>query len=73
MKKIPFSGNIDFSEGGLTKEDLTEFVELLRTGDPNEYANEGKDGFEDLYNYWVGLGSGRFLRKLVTNREKYGK
>jgi len=66
MAKIKISEDIEYSD--ISKEDFKEFIDVLEEKDAGEYAEEGADGFADLYNYWEGAGNTRFQIKLRTNK-----
>ena len=71
MDTIALSPKINFDESHIGMGGFKEFVEILRTGDPKAYADEGKDGFLDLFNYWSAMPARNFSVKLQENRERF--
>ncbi len=53
----------------ITKKEFDEFLEILKRIDIDTYEKEGRDGFEDLYDYWLKRGWRRFKEKLDRNIE----
>ncbi len=53
----------------ITKKEFDEFLEVLKRIDIDTYEKEGRDGFEDLYDYWSKRGWRRFKEKLDRNIE----
>ena len=59
----------------ISEEDFKSFLEALKHADKPAYAEEGKDGFVDLYNYWNKIshernGRTRFELKIQNNLSK---
>ncbi len=61
------SEKIQFNTSEIPKEKFIEFLDNLFQVNRKEYANEMKDGFLDLFNYWSELGYSRFIKKLNSN------
>ena len=66
---MKFSNEIEFNEK-ITKKRFIAFLKMLKVIDPKEYETESRDGFEDLYNYWVDAGLRRFNIKFDQNKDK---
>lgn len=71
-KDIAISNEIEYGEE-ITQEEFKDFVDTLEKKDADECAEEGKDGFVDLYNYWTGAGNRRFQIKLSENKLAIGE
>jgi len=67
MAKNKISNDIEYNEE-ISKEDFKEFVDVLEQKDAGEFAEEGVDGFVDLYKYWSEAGNTRFQIKLSQNK-----
>ncbi len=74
-KSIPLSDKIEFDNISIAQ--FQEFVDVLQKADERAYADESRDGFLDLYNYWNNIsyergGKTRFNQKLLDNKAKAG-
>ena len=67
MAKIKISKDIEYNEE-ISKEDFKEFVDVLEEKDSDAHAEEGADGFVDLYNYWSEEGLRRMKVKISANK-----